>query len=108
MSDKYNGWANWETWNLNLHMDDGEEFERIVGAVGNVSDGAEAIEQYVYEWLDTLMFDCKGLEGTIFYDFITASLHAVDWREIAEHHKPDEWGDSDEAPGDEDDDEDDE
>lgn len=90
----YNGWKNWETWNVNLWLDDSGICEECVQDAGNVWDGADAIREYVESLQDDFMGDVWGM----FTDLINAALRDVDWREIAEHHKPEEWGDANEAP----------
>ena len=88
MSDKYNGWTNYETWRINLEMLDGmtpedmgfrryefldedrrENFtERLAGA----------LEVHVCEIVE---MDAKGFA----LDLAQSFLARVDWDEIAQH-----------------------
>lgn len=105
--EKYNGWTNYETWNVNLWLGDDSELEELVENAGNVWDGADAIKNHV----DGLLEDSYGELATgasMFTDLMRHALDSVNWRELAEHHKPDEWGDADEAPAETEDEEDEE
>jgi hypothetical protein len=42
-NSKYNGWTNWETWDCNLHVFDGWEFD---------SKDVEGIKQEIQAYLD--------------------------------------------------------
>lgn len=101
MSEGYNGWTNYETWKVNLELlDDDEYAEELVKEAGNVWDGAHALREYIEEYLDN---DLDQIDNTFIVGAVNALLSEVNWHEIAEHHKPDEWGDSDEAPDDDED-----
>lgn len=94
--DGYNGWTNYETWNVALWLDN-EEYEqrRWVGEAERIceehtEDGA--INRYqatndlardLKQWFD--VEECPQLEGT-YGDLLNAALSEVNWREIAEHY----------------------
>lgn len=71
----YNGWTNWETWNVVLWIDNDEGLynARLEAA----SDGftAESAEQFVRESLP---------DGTPEMDDTDGGYPAVDWQEVAE------------------------
>lgn len=83
---QYNGWANYETWRVNLEMLDGmtvqdfgyvpryiaaDNYEKIEGL-------AYALEMYVCEMVEQ---DARGFA----LDLAKSFLAKVDWMEIAEH-----------------------
>lgn len=82
MSDGYNGWTNWETWQVNLWFgdtfsmmqDDGEQVTR------------DTMESMVEEYLDG--FGVEGMASDIFGGFIGT----VNWYELESHYltEPDE------------------
>jgi len=85
MSDKYNGWTNYETWRINLEMIDGmtaADFG-VTDTDPNyrdtaVEDLADRLESYVAEVVEA---DAKGFA----LDLANSFLARVDWEEIAEH-----------------------
>ncbi len=103
MSEKYNGWTNYETWLVNLWLDNGgsgehwrEEAERWLEDNREDKDAetlraegatfiAEGIES---EHADALAEIIPGASG-VFQDLLSASLRQVNWREIAEHYVDD-------------------
>lgn len=89
----YNGWTNYETWVVNLWLDnDGADFseeatELVQEAIDDdesdpkdsaVSALAARIESMVDEFAPTL--------SGMFADLLGAALQAVNYREIAQHH----------------------
>ena len=95
-SKTYNGWTNYETWNVNLwleneegtyhHMrelaDDAWERSDRKPSWGTRKDDAvyilsNALELFVVE-LNPL-----GDQASMFSDLLSAALHEVNWREIA-------------------------
>ena len=84
---QYNGWANYETWRINLEMLDGmtpEDFgvdvrrldlDEVLEQVTRLS---ESMAAYVYEMVEQ---DAKGFA----LDLALSFLHEVDWYGIAEH-----------------------
>ena len=84
MSEKYNGWANYETWRVNLEMLDGmgcEDFgvrpdtDNVDASVHQLED---IIEAHVVE---LVQMDAKGFA----LDLALSFLSKVDWEEIATH-----------------------
>jgi hypothetical protein len=92
---KYNGWDNYATWATSLWLDDGEYLEELVSNAGSLSAGADAIKEYV----ESLYYDGGNeLPNGLFSDLMTYALGQINWYEIAEHNKPEAWGDSNQAP----------
>lgn len=84
MSDtKYNGWANYATWRVNLEVVDSlepEMFDLERGPelkLADVYEFAKAIEDYVDACLS------EQSEGIVL-DYARAFLQSVDWVEIAQ------------------------
>jgi len=84
MSEKYNGWANYETWRVNLEMLDGmspEDFGLLIDEDDVDSSSLElasGLESYVVELVE---MDAKGFA----LDLALSFLNKVDWQEIATH-----------------------
>lgn len=85
----YNGWSNYETWNVALWLDNDQgSYEWVREMAREASDRdryrepipalADAIEEYVKD-------AAPDLGASMFSDLLTAALSEVDWREIAEH-----------------------
>lgn len=102
MSDKkYNGWTNYETWNVKLWMDNEESsYGHYVSMAQDCYDEAEAdgvltreeeaanslaarirdeYETAKNEWLDE-----SGKSSSVWSDLLGAALGEVNWDEIAE------------------------
>lgn len=83
---KYNGWANYETWRVNLEMLDGQtadDYGISARDVGEDKDGATArlaaaLAESVNEFVES---QASGSALGLAQSF----LSAVDWAEIAEH-----------------------
>ena len=81
----YNGWANYETWRVNLEMLDGmtlEDFSMKITEAMDLSDVtvelADALEAHCVEFVG---MDAKGFA----LDLALSFLAEADWVEIAEH-----------------------
>ena len=118
----YNGWSNYETWEIALELSNDETMydtcTSLVESAGSVYDGAQELKRHYETMIDEILscwssggdYGSKKRHMTIsdipFYSLYTASLSSVDWLEVARSFKPDEWGDSDTAPEDTEDTED--
>jgi hypothetical protein len=84
--EKYNGWANYETWRVHLEMLDGmtaEDFGISAADVENDRDDAvsrlsQTLGEFVYETVDS---QASGFA----LDIARSFLNSVDWYEIADH-----------------------
>jgi hypothetical protein len=80
----YNGWANKQTWNINLTY---EEIFRSMcedQTFGDLECLADAFEAIV----DELEFQ-ELKDGSLAHQAVGEYLNAVDWTEIAEHYAAD-------------------
>ena len=89
---EYNGWANYETWRVNLEMLDGmscSDFGITPDADKARDELADALESYCKELADALESYCKELVEMdakgFALDLALSYLNHVDWKEIAEH-----------------------
>jgi len=106
MNDKtYNGWTNYETWVVNLWMDNNEgsyDYWREVAediyknkAHQPVLNGLSKMDDAVYLLADRLKNDHEEakdeilenmkLNASLWADLLGAALAETNWREIAEH-----------------------
>ena len=105
--DKYNGWTNYETWLVNLWMDNEENTQAAVTDMARqaladnteseineagedvaTTDKDQAISDLANQleaMHDDALADIMGVIG-VFKDLLQGSLGRVDWREIAESH----------------------
>lgn len=89
MCDKYNGWTNWETWVVNLHFGNVfvEDADLVYAESSNADEAtlrlADIIKESIQEQID---FEVDLRNATLATEFITQSLKAVDYYEIAGHY----------------------
>ena len=82
--EQYNGWKNYETWLVNLWIDnDGgsEYWTERADEVRDVSDLADEMENY-YQELASEVIPSHGM----FNDLFNSALREVSWHDIAEHY----------------------
>ncbi len=76
---RYNGWANYETWRVNLEIFDGMTARDLTGLhVPPISDIKESAKEYVRQLIEDT--SPEGLAR----DYALAFLDAVEWLEIAD------------------------
>ena len=83
----YNGWKNYETWNVKLWLDNEEGTQELQNAWAHdvqnnhrpISDLADIIKDFIEENNPLLG------EASLYSDILSAALGDVDWYEIAEH-----------------------
>lgn len=90
MSEKYNGWTNYETWRVNLEMVDPEGYHLCL------EDWHESStpEELRYDLAQVIRDNCTDIieqaEEGLARDYALAFLDSVEWREIA-RHIVDDW-----------------
>jgi len=89
---EYNGWTNYETWVVNLWMDNdegsdsywreqAEECVKVDGRENAVTSLSDILKEYHQEGSAEIMQD----RACVYSDLIGAALFEVNWREIAQH-----------------------
>lgn len=88
----YNGWANYETWCVNLWLtndqDTDEDTRRIACRATSDYAAADGLKDYVDELVDIL-----GRPEGFIADLFGAALSEVDWLELAQIYRADCEGD---------------
>lgn len=85
----YQGYKNWETWNLALWLSQDDD-EYLTEAAGQ---GGSAVEEYVLQMLDEQI---SNLPGGWIGDVVNMAINEVDWDELAEHFKDEDEPEDDE------------
>ena len=90
-SEPYNGWANVETWRVQLHLANDEQTATTVGEmirsfVAGI-DPPESCEEWLRTFVTTRVLPDAETEldnwGQFSSDVIQAALSRVDWRQLA-------------------------
>ena len=93
MDTKYNGWTNYETWNVALWFDN-DSSKYWAGVAQETFENAEATSNFTRE--EEATFDlAKTMQSEVeentpttagmYADLLNASLSSVNWQEIASH-----------------------
>jgi len=102
MSKSYNGWTNYETWNVKLWMDNDESsYRHNVAMAEAFLDAARADEIFTrqeraaldlaealkedYESDKDELLEKSGMQASVWADLLGAALSEVNWYEIATH-----------------------
>ena len=84
----HNGFANYETWLMNLWLSSDEYSYSCAIGLAEGSESVHDLARHLEKWMDTNMPD---LGSTVWGDLLNAAVGRVDWREIAgmyEEHIP--------------------
>jgi len=87
MTEKYNGWTNYETWRIQLEVIDGMTLEDFGFDIRNMDNEAysdnERLAENVEQYVDEIVLG--NVPNCIARDLAESFLGNVDWFEIAEH-----------------------
>jgi hypothetical protein len=84
--EKYNGWANYETWAVKLWLDNEYGMEGYIKDLAEnfeCTSGYELGEVIKNEIIETRLEE-MNLPASLFTDLLNASLSRADWTEIGE------------------------
>ena len=80
-TERYQGWANYETWAVALWLNNEQSSQAKATAIASQAcsedDAAEAIER----WIESM--NPLADEGTLFSQLLQAALSEVDWYDVA-------------------------
>jgi hypothetical protein len=79
--NKYNGWANYATWRINLEMFDNFEVAEYFEDRPSVDQLAEHMKETAESYLE----ETAGKSASLCLSYALAFLSDVDWEEIAEN-----------------------
>lgn len=79
----YNGWTNYETWNVALWIDNDRGLADEVTSMARRQTKTYELGQEIKGFIEEL---CPDLGASMFADLLNASLREVNWYEIAEHY----------------------
>ena len=83
MSEEYNGWSNWETWNANLWLTNDEGvYEMMQEVTANQIGGAVASRWEVAAAIEEAVGSCADEGIRLIGDDM--SMWRIDWCEIAD------------------------
>lgn len=86
-NNRYNGWTNWETWIVNLWMDNDQKlYQHFLDITreevsGNKELCTFTISVILREYFDEWAPEIDGL----YLDLLNGAMREVNWREIALH-----------------------
>ena len=97
----YNGWSNYETWNVALWIDNEQCSYSERCGMAKRADSANDLANDLKAWVEEMTPD---LGASMFADLLGAALSEVDWYEIAENwyeeaHEDDEPEPEEESKG---------
>ena len=86
----YNGWKNYETWNVALWLDNGgagEQFRDQALGMMQANDGdKDEVERQLADMLQEHHEEAMPEVSGCFADILNAAMRDVDWHEIAAHY----------------------
>ena len=88
MSERYNGWANYETWRINMEMFDSFDPADLLSWYDLAEEKDKAVQEIaasLEHLADEIIATEIPKQSGFAYDLAQSFLHRVDFYEIAEH-----------------------
>jgi hypothetical protein len=104
----YNGWTNYETWLITMHLDNDEYNQDQVRRITRRASDVYDLENDLKDWVDAIIQPEEpdhSPQGLLRADLIGSALAEVCWREIADYYWS-AYADQDDDDEDDDDQED--
>jgi 7-cyano-7-deazaguanine synthase in queuosine biosynthesis len=79
----YQGWKNYETWDVALWIDNDQGFQELIFEMGRDAKDTSAFADSIKEFIEEMAPD---LEASMFSDLLNAALGEVDWYELADSY----------------------
>ncbi len=82
-AEDYQGWKNYETWAVALHIDNDQGWtDMVLEDIANMTDQSD-----ISAYLKQMIEDGSPLdEPTLYTDLLNGAIEMVDWYELAEHY----------------------
>ena len=77
----YNGWTNYETWAVNLWLDQDQDYWQ---EITNGTDDKTTVADIIKEQHEEMVSEALPNNGPL-QDLLNHSIAMVDWHEIAQH-----------------------
>ena len=93
MEKTYNGWSNYETWLVNLHIDNSEYTneqkmemakQALIDTEGDKAEAERQLAEAIKEMVENEMLP-EYIDNLLLSDLLSSALQEVDFREIAEN-----------------------
>ena len=83
---RYNGWSNYETWNVALWLDN--DFDMWSELSESCNDGTYEDVNELADYLENFIDEMNPVlnDASMFSDLLSSSFREVNYREIAEHY----------------------
>lgn len=82
MSEEYNGWPNYQTWNVHLWLTNDERTEAAVRALAQKAPGLYEAAKAVCAFVE--MYNPIAEEASLYNDLLGNALSHVDWERVAQ------------------------
>lgn len=86
--EDYNGWTNYETWNVKLWMDNDQGSYNYFNEIARESEDLYSLSEQIKETFEENN-PLNDSPASVYNDLMNAALSEVNWREIAESLKDD-------------------
>ncbi len=92
MTDKtYNGWSNYETWLVNLWLNNDQKVYDALSEDARCADTMYDAKNVIKNWVENELEQfLEGREAGMFVDLLRGALSEVNWYEIARHMRDEE------------------